>query len=75
MVEEIKFCRTEVFCGNRPLKLLVFPIISVAVHPLFHMITGFTNILFSTPGACYKVDNLGCLTTSVVPKLDGCPRR
>ena len=53
----------------------MFPIISVAVHLLVHMITGFTNILFSTLGACYKVDNIGRLTTSVAPKLDCCPRR
>ena len=37
------------FCDRRPLEPLVFPIISVAVHPLVHMITGFTNILLSTP--------------------------
>ena len=48
----------------------MFPIISVAVHPLVHMITGFTNILFSTLGACNKVDNIGLLTTGVAPKLD-----
>ena len=36
---------------------------------------GFTNILFSTPGSCYKVDNIGRLTASVAPKLDDCPRR
>ena len=34
----------------------------------------FTNILFSTLGACYKVDKIGRLTTSVAPKLDCCPR-
>ena len=43
--------------------------------PLVHMISGFTNILFSTLGACYKVDNIGRLTSSVAPKLDCCPRR
>ena len=43
-------------------------------HPLVHMITVFTNILFSTLGACYKVDNIGRPTTGVAPKLDGCPR-
>ena len=41
----------------------------MAVHPLVHMITGFINILFSILGACYKVDNIGRLTTSVAPKL------
>ena len=45
----------------------------MAVHPLVHMITGVTNILFSRLGACYKVDNIGRLTTTVAPKLDGCP--
>ena len=50
-------------------------IIPVAVHPLVHMITSFTNILFSTLSACYKVDNIGRLTTSFASKLDGCPRR
>ena len=30
----------------------------MAVHPLVHMITGFTNILFSTLGECYKVNNI-----------------
>ena len=50
--------KKEVFCDRRPLEPLVFPIISVAVHPLVHTITGFTNILFSTLGACYKVDTL-----------------
>ena len=65
---------TEVFCDRRPLEPLVFPIIPVAVHPLVHMITGFTNILFSTLGACYKVDNIGRLTTSAAPKLNGCLR-
>ena len=69
------FWWTEVFCDRRPLEPLVFPIISVAVHPLVHMITGFTNILFSTLGACYKVDNIGRLTTGVALKLDCCPRR
>ena len=53
----------------------MFQVISVAVHPLVHMITGFTNILFPTLGACYKVDNIGRLTTGVAPKLDCCPRR
>ena len=66
---------TEMFCDRRPLEPLVFPIISVAVHPLVHMITGFTNILLSTLGACNKVDNIGCLTTGVAPKLDYYPRR
>ena len=47
----------------------MFPIIPVAVHPLDHMITGFTNILFSTLGACYKVDNIGSLTTRVAPNI------
>ena len=28
----------------------------------------------STRGECYKVDNIGRLSTSVAPKLDGCPR-
>ena len=51
----------------------MFPIILVAVHPLVHMITGFANILFSTLGACYKVDNIGRLTTIVASKLDCCP--
>ena len=46
----------------------------VAVHPLVHMITGFTNILFITHAACYMVENIGRLTTSVAPKLDDCPR-
>ena len=69
------FWLTEVFCDRRPLEPLVLPIISVAVHPLVHMITGFTNILFSTLGACYKVDNICRLTTGVAPKLDCCPRR
>ena len=63
------------FCDRRPLKPLVFPVISVAVHPLVHLITGFTNILFSTLGACYKVENIGRRSTSVAPKLDFCPRR
>ena len=66
---------TEVFCDRRPLEPLVFSVISVAVHLLVHMITGFTNILFSTLGACYKVDNIGRHKTSVAPKLDCCPRR
>ena len=35
------------FCGRRPLEPLIFPIIPAAVHLLVHMITGFTNILFS----------------------------
>ena len=39
-------------------------------YPLVHMITGFTNILFSTLGACYKVDNIGRLTTGVAPDAD-----
>ena len=65
----------EVFCDRRPLGPLVFPIISVAVHPLVHMITSFTNILLSTLGACYKVDNIGRLTNGVAPKLDCYPRR
>ena len=56
------------FCDRRPLEPLVFSIISVAVHPLGHMITGFTNILLSTLGACNKVDNIGCLTTGVAPE-------
>ena len=63
------------FCDRRPLEPLVFPVISVAVHPLVHMIPGFINIMFSPLGACYKVDNIGHLTTSVAPKLDCCPRR
>ena len=58
------------FCDRRPREPLVFPVISVAVHPLVHMITGFTNILFSTLGPCYKVDNIGRLTTSVAPDAD-----
>ena len=53
----------------------LFPHIPMAVHPFVHMITGFTNILFSTLGACYKKDNIGRLITSVAPKLDDCPRR
>ena len=63
------------FCDRIPLESLVFPIIPAAVHPLVHMITGFTNILFSTISAYYKVDNIGRLTTSVAPKFDSCPRR
>ena len=31
--------------------------------------------MLSTLGACNKVDNIGCLTTGVAPKLDYCPRR
>ena len=69
------FWWTEVFCDRRSLEPLVFSVISVAIHPLVHMITGFTNILFSTLGACNKVDNIGRLTTGVAPKLDCCPRR
>ena len=42
-------------------------------HPLVHMTTGLTNILFSTLGACYKVHNIGHLTTSVAPKFDVAP--
>ena len=45
------------------------------VPPLIHMITGFTNVLFSTLSACYKVANIDRLTTGVAPKLDSCPRR
>ena len=75
VVEEIMLRWTEMFCDRRPLEPLVFTIISVAVHPLVHMITGFTNILLSTLGACDKVDNIGCLSTGVAPKLDYCPRR
>ena len=62
------------FCNRRPLELLVFPIIPFAAHPLVHMITGFINILFSTLGACYKVNSIGRLTTSVTPMLDDCLR-
>ena len=32
----------------------MFPISPFAVHPLVHMITGFTNILFFTLDACFK---------------------
>ena len=70
-----KSCSGEQKCSACSLEPHVFPIISVAVHPLVHMINGFTNILFSTLGACYKVDNIGRLTTGVAPKLDCCPRR
>ena len=41
------------------------------MHYVVLIIYIITNILFSTLGACYKVDNIGCLTTSVAPKLDG----
>ena len=74
LVEEILFWWAEVFCDRRPFEPLVFPIILVAIHPLVHMIISFTNILFSTL-TCHKVNNIGRLTTSVAPKLDGCPRR
>ena len=60
VVEEIMLRWTEMFCDRRPLERLVFPIISVAVHPLVHMITCFANILLSTLGACQI-------------KYDGCP--
>ena len=53
----------------------MFPVVPVDAHPLVHMITVFTNILFSILGEFYKVDNIGRLTTSVAPKFDGCPRR
>ena len=68
------FCWTELFCDRRPLEPLVFPIIPVAVHPLVHMITGLTTILFSTLCTCYKVDKIGRLTSSVAPMLDDRPR-
>ena len=42
---------------------------------VYHMITGLINILFSTLGACYKVDNIDRLTVSVAPKLEDCPSR
>ena len=67
------FWWTEVFCDRRLREPLAFPIIPA--DPLVHMITGFTSILFSTLGACYKVDNIGRLKTNVASKLDGCPRR
>ena len=41
------------------------------MHYVVLIIYIITNILFSTQGACYRVDNIGRLTT----KLDGCPRR
>ena len=44
-------------------------------YPLVHTISGFTNILFSALGACYKIDNISRFTTSVAPKLDNCRRR
>ena len=45
---------------------LCFQSSRVAVHPLVYMITGFTTTLFSTLGACYKVDNIGRLIQLVL---------
>ena len=67
------FWWTEVFCDRRALEPLVFSVVPMVVHPLVHMITCFTYILFSALGACYKVDNIGRLTTGVASKLDGFP--
>ena len=59
------------FCDRRPLEPLVFPIILVAIHPLVHMITGFTNILFSTLGATFVVLQLVLhLSLIVAPDAD-----
>ena len=74
VVKEIMFWWTKVFCDRRFLEPLVFPILPVTILPLVHMITGFTNIVFSTLGTCYEVNNIGRLTTCGALKLDDCPR-